>query len=486
MKTLLRTFCGALLLLGLWAAAAAQSHDQQFGYTRYYVVPGQEQALIQEFAKANTQYKTTGIPWHFYQFDDHTLEAVMPIKDLAELDRCMNAFKASLNLLPVEERVQLRDPAVRERSLIGQENGVLQMHHELSYFPENAPDFKGPVPYYEIVAYRAKPGQLANAFAHGRSLVELLQDIESPVGFEFCTFRIGGALNTFYIAFPATDAADLARRRAQQETLITPAIEAWRAKTRELVDEVRTVRGTYLPELSNDVEPPATTLAVVYEDRVKPGMLPTCVSAYEKLIAAQRDTDADVYWNASIMEDGRIYTWAPLDHYSDIDVLEEKIQDRNRQLDPARLGAAMQRFEKAVSGSQRWVVRQHTDLQYVHPDVDSPDDFAHFKQSEYTFALADRERVLTLCRDYAKLMRQHDVRSNILFFTAEFGGPDNLLYVREYGRSKEAVDELIAAAEEEIAGDAFDEWAKRYAALLTPKTKTYGRSAPEIAYLSQN
>jgi len=227
--------CGLALLL--FSSLHGQVQDELYHFTHLHIVPGQEQAFIManaSFAKNPPVHTVPG--WTTYVFSDHTIRITVPADDLTGGDT------AQLN------------SKVPPQTITKREEGILRYRADLSYAPAPVVGTgwqTEPAPYFEIVTYRAKPGQLEKALEMSRDLVDLLKMMNSPLAFQFWSHGPNGKRNEFEIAFPAEDADDLAERRAAHSTNRSLAVMDWEADIPIYVDKIRTVTGRYVAEMSD-------------------------------------------------------------------------------------------------------------------------------------------------------------------------------------------------------------------------------------------
>lgn len=248
LKNILCT-CGLALILLI--SLPGQAQDELYHLLRFTLVPGQEQTFIRANADQNANDRNRSAQQHYaYVYSNHTVDIAVPTHELNDAESGPIKAWAELDWEPFADWVETRNPKTLAPTLKEYIELRLRRHAELSYSPAVAAPGE-PAAYYNIVTYIARPGQLDKVLKMSRQYAALMREIESPLAYEFYTYDRGEPVEMFEIAYPADGPDDLAERRAAHAALETAAIREWRKSLALLADELRTITGRYVAELSS-------------------------------------------------------------------------------------------------------------------------------------------------------------------------------------------------------------------------------------------
>lgn len=223
------------------------------------------------------------------------------------------------------------------------------------------------------------------------------------------------------------------------------------------------------------------TLLAINQEHIVDGKLEDYTSTYAKLKAALRAGGADLYWQSTLVSDSVLLNYIPIERMADLDKLEEKMSKRTEQVAAAELASLYQRFAYASDGMQRMVVRLHDDKSYWG-DYD-PETFDHFRFTEYRFAPKDHNTVFEMTTELRDMLAEKESKLPFAIYTYEMGGPSNQLIVIDYGTDRADLERRIADEDRLIAGAEFDDIRARLMQHIEPIMRSFGRDAPEFAYL---
>ncbi|WP_020567521.1 hypothetical protein [Neolewinella persica] len=247
LKNILCT-CGPALLL--FCSLHGQAQDDLYHLLRFHLVPGQEQTFINANADHDANNRSRSAqPRHTYVYSNNTVEVAVPTRELTDTESGQTNQVAELDWTPFADWTETRDPKTLASLLAAYQEYRLRRRADLSYAPA-VPTKTEPAPYYEIVTYRARPGQLEKVLEMSSQYAAQMREVKSPLSFDFYTYDLGDAVETFEIAFPAKDPDDLAERRAVHHANLPEAVKRLRAELSLYVNEVRTITGRYVAELS--------------------------------------------------------------------------------------------------------------------------------------------------------------------------------------------------------------------------------------------
>lgn len=475
--------CG--LALFICTNLIGQAEDKFYQLSRWHITPGQEQVVIDVFAKTSDIFKdNTELEWGFYLNHDHSLEVWQPMKDMAAIDRAEAAMNHAM-ASNAELRASDEERAAMEKLITKSERMILKYSGDKSYVPiGNSYSY---APYYENKVFRIKPGKYQEMMEHAKAHLPILHAMNSRVETEFYLYEYGGERDMYMISFPGHSAADLAERMAAHQASLTKEAKAWETKLKTLVDEAYTNTSTLVEEISAvptaaPGSKPSNLFAVSMEHFV-PGKEAEYAAIYGKMKDALRKGETDFEWQSDVLEDGRLYNFLPIDNMSDIDVINEQIRKRRYQLDQEEMAGLYQRLNFAnTASSTEMVVRFHPELSYLLPMMTDPTSFVHFQQTEYEFAPKDRGVVMQMAKEIKALYEKNVGAAPWQVFSYEFGGPGNVLVVRSYAPSKEALTSLREQDRELAASTEYKAWDAKRTKYLTVMKQTYGREAPEFGY----
>lgn len=281
--------CGLALLLG--TTLTGQGEDRFYQLTRWHITPGQEQAVIDNFAKTSATFRdNTDLEWGFYLNSDHSLEVWQPMKDMAAIDRADAALNHAMASHP-DRKPSADEYAARENMIAKTEAVVMKYSGDKSYVPTDH-DFSY-APYYENKVFHVKPGKYRELMAHAEAHLPILHAMNSPVETEFYLYEFGGERDRYMISFPGRSAADLAERRATHEAGLTEEGKAWEAKLRTLVDEVSATTSTLVEKISAvptaEARPESTNLFVISVEQFVPDQEAEYAAIYGRMKTALRE-----------------------------------------------------------------------------------------------------------------------------------------------------------------------------------------------------
>lgn len=240
--------CGLALIV--CSTLSGQSEDQLYHLLRFILVPGQEQTFIRANADHDENDLTRSAQRRYaYVYSNNTVEIAVPAHELNDPEGGPDHRWSELNWAPFSDWTETRDPKTMARTLKEYTEYRLRRHADLSYTPAAAAQTE-PAPYYEIVTYLGREGQLEQILEMGRQYAALMREIESPLSFDFYTYDRGEVAEIFEFAYPAEDPDDLAERRAVHKALETEAIREWHKSLALVAKEIRTITGRFVAELS--------------------------------------------------------------------------------------------------------------------------------------------------------------------------------------------------------------------------------------------
>jgi hypothetical protein len=479
----MRLFKTLLLLVLCCLAATGQAQDNpKYDLFRWHVKPGQQQLLIDYLGKVDAKYRAASNKgWDFYRYEDNTLEVIMPIRDYAELDRIQAQFSFARGSMTAEERKNVYDPAAMTMMVTGTESMIIEQHPGMSYAPAGEEALAGKMTALELSRYTYAYGDFDKIKEHNLKGIEMMRAAGSPLHMDFVTLDYGNG-QTFEVELLGLDRADLDRRIAEHERLMAgPAYEAWRKTARELAKQVNSTFGTKVATLGQEAKPSTDQLFAVANDQVVPGKETAYVAATEVANKHLRAGGADLYWTTSIQDDGMIRHFTPIRQMSDIDKVNEQFRKRWYQVGPEKMGEVMASFGGQTSTSHVTVMRNNVALGFLSDKIDVTSATPVYKIQVFDYNPDDQAKVMAFIEKTKAMNIKAGATSPYEIWTYAMGGPDNRIFVVDYGKDKASIDAAIAADFQKIGKD-LDAWMKELTGLLTEVETTYGRTSAAASY----
>jgi hypothetical protein len=470
------------LLLCCFAATGQAQDNPKYNLTRWHVKPGQQQTLIDAFEKIDAKYAAaSNRGWDFYQYEDNTLEVIMPLRDYAELDRLEAHIAFAIGSLSAEERKTVYNPAAVAKIVTGTENQILEKQLDMNYTPTGEEGMDDKLTALQLDRYTYAYGDWDKVKAHNDKYLALMRKAGSPVHMHIMTLDYGNG-QTFEVEFLGTDRADLDRRLAEHERLMAgPEYDAWVKGARELAKRVSSTFGTKVTTLGQEAKLSTDQLYAVSNDQLLPGK----AAAYEAAIVSfnkhLRAGGADLYWTTSVQDDGMIRHFTPIRQMSDIDKVNEQFRKRWYQVGPEKMGEVMASFGGLTSTSHVTVMRNHVALGFLTDKIDVASATPVCKIQAFDYKPEDKEKVMAFLKKTKTMLTKAGGGSPYLVWSYAMGGPDNRIFVVDYGKDKAGVDAAMAADMKKL-GNNLDGWVKELNALLTEGDATYGRTSVAASY----
>jgi hypothetical protein len=475
-----------LFLLLCCLAATGQAQDNpKYDLFRWHIKPGQQQLLIDYLGKVDAKYQAASNKgWEFYRYDNNTLEVLMPIRDYAELDRIQAQFGFARGSLSAEERQSVYDPAAMAMMVTGTEAQVLEMQSDMNYTPTGEEGMDDKLTALQLDRYTYAYGDWDKVKAHNDKYLALMRKAGSPVHMHFMTLDYGNG-QTFEVEYLGTDRADLDRRLAEHERLMAgPELDAWVKRAMELAKQVSSTFGTKVTTLGQEAKPSTDRLFAVSNSQVVPGKEAAYEVAMEGANKHLRAGGADLYWATSIEDNGMVRNFAPIRQMSDIDKVYEQMRKRWYQVGPEKIGEMETSFAGMTSSSHITVMRDHTELGYLQDKIDFTPAMSVYKIQVFDYNPDDREKVMAFLEETKKLGAKSGTSSPYQVWSYEMGGPDNRVFIVDYGKDKASIEASIAADMKKMGKD-LDGWVKELTSLLTEVESTYGRRSFRGSYLPE-
>ncbi|NJC28070.1 hypothetical protein [Neolewinella antarctica] len=470
-----------LILCSLTATGQAQDNPK-FDLTRWHVKPGQQQALIDALEKVDGKYAAaSNRGWDFYRYEDNTLEVITPIRDYAELDRLEAQFDFARASITDEEAKAIYDPASVAQIVTGTESMLIEKHLDMSYTPAGEEGMEGKMNALRLDRFVYDFANTPKIFEHGKKLVDMMRKAGSPVHMNFVTMDYGDG-QTFEVEYLGTDRADLDRRLAEAEKLLAgPEMEAWGKTATEISKRVSSTFGTKVTTLGREAKPPTNQLFVVANEQLLPGKEANYEATNEAANQLLRAGNADLYWTTSIQDNGMARHFIPIQQMSDIDRVYEQMRKRNYQLTPAQMKKTMASFDGQKSSSHLSVMRNHVDYAFLSDKIDVTSATPVYKIQAFDYKPEDGKKVMAFLEKTKTMLTEAGGGSPYQVWSYDMGGPDNRVFVVDYGKDKASVDAAIDADMKKMGKD-LDGWMQELTSLLTEVEVTYGRTSAAASY----
>jgi hypothetical protein len=475
-----------LFLLLCCLAATGQAQDNpKYDLFRWHIKPGQQQLLIDYLGKVDAKYQAASNKgWDFYRYEDNTLEVLMPIRDYAELDRIQAQFGFARGSLSAEERKSVYDPAAMAIMVTGTEAQVLEMQSDMNYIPAGEESMGDKLNALRLDRYTYAYGDWEKVKAHCDKGVELMRKIGSPIHMHFMTLDYGNG-QTFEVEYLGTDRADLDRRLSEHQRLLAgPEYDAWVKRAGELATRVNSTFGTKVTTLGQDAKPGTDLLFAVSNNKLLPGKAAAYEAACETANKHLRAADADLYWMTSILDDGMVRHFHPIRQMSDLDKVYEQMRKRRYQIPSEHMAKVMGSFEGLSSTSYVSVMRNHTDLGFLRNKIDGGPASAVYKIQAYDYNPDDRKKVMAFLEKTKTMLAVVGGNSPYEVWSYEMGGPDNRIFIVEYGKDKAGIEAEMASDFMKM-GTERDGWMKEATGLLNALEATYGHNSIRASYLPE-
>ncbi len=472
-----------LLLCFCCLATTGQAQDNpKYDLHRWYVQPGQQQALIDALDKVDAHYRAASDrSWEFYQYEDNTVEVIMPIRDYADLDRIEAQFDFARASLTEDERKSVYDPVAVAEIVTGTEQQIIELQPELSYTPAGEEALASEMQALQLSRYTHDYATTPDIREHGKKLVEMMRKANSPAHMHFYTLDYGSG-QYFEVVYLGKDRADLDRRLAEQkERMAGPEGDAWRERAMEIARRESVTYGTKVTTLGQEEKPATDRMYGVAVDYLKPGKEAAYVSAAEKFNGYLREGKADLYWTTSIQEDGRVMHFAPVRQMSDMDKIGEQFRKRAYQLKPAQQQEIGMAMDGLTSSSEVAVMRHHVPLSYLQEEIDADRNTMMYKVQTLDYDPADRQEVMAFLENTKAMLSKAGATTPYEVWSYNMGGPDNRIIVVDYGADKASIDASIAADYKSL-GTELDGWVTEMKRLLKEVEVTYGRKSERASY----
>jgi hypothetical protein len=287
---------------------------------------------------------------------------------------------------------------------------------------------------------------------------------------------------TFEVEYLGTDRTDLDRRLAEHQRLMAgPEYDAWVKRARELAKRVSSTFGTKVTTLGQNAKPSTDLLFAVSNDQLLPGKEVPYVAAAAAANKYLRAGGADLYWTTSIQDDGMTRHFIPIQQMSDIDKVYEQLRKRGYQVGPEKMGEVMASFGGLISGSHLTVMRNNVALGFLSDQIDVTSATLVYKIQAFDYNPDDKEKVMAFLEKTKTMLTKAGGGSPYEVWSYEMGGPDNRIFVVDYGKDKAGVDAAMAADMQKM-GNNLDGWIKELNGLLTTGEATYGRTSAAASY----
>jgi hypothetical protein len=475
-----------LFLLLCCLAATGQAQDNpRFDLYRWHVKPGQQQALIDYIAKVDVKYQAaSNRGWEFYQYEDNTLEVITPLRDYAELDRLKAQYNYAWGSLSEAERKTIYDPSVMAKMVTGTESMILEEQPAMSYAPAGEEDLTNQVTALLLERFTYAYGDWEKVKAHNKELLEKMRAAGSPLRMDIVTMDYGNG-QTFEVEYLGTDRADLDRRLSEHQRLLAgPEYDAWLKKAGKLATRVHATFGTKVTTLGQDAKPSTYLLFAVSNNQLLPGKAAAYEAACETANKHLRAADADLYWMTSILDDGMVRHFHPIRQMSDLDKVYEQMRKRRYQIPSEHMAKVMGSFEGLSSTSYVSVMRNHTDLGFLRNKIDGGPASAVYKIQAYDYNPDDRKKVMAFLEKTKTMLAVVGGNSPYEVWSYEMGGPDNRIFIVEYGKDKAGIEAEMASDFMKM-GTERDGWMKEATGLLNALEATYGHNSIRASYLPE-
>jgi hypothetical protein len=154
------------------------------------------------------------------------------------------------------------------------------------------------------------------------------------------------------------------------------------------------------------------------------------------------------------------------------------------QIGPEKIGEVETSFAGMTSSSHITVMRDHTELGYLQDKIDFTPAMSVYKIQVFDYNPDDREKVMAFLEKTKKLGAKSGASSPYQVWSYEMGGPDNRVFIVDYGKDKASIEASIAADMKKMGKD-LDGWVKELTSLLTEVESTYGRRSFRGSYLPE-
>lgn len=482
----MRLFKSFLLLFLSCLAATGQAQDNpRFDLHRWHVKPGQQQALIDYIAKTDVNYQAaSNRGWEFYRYEDNTLEVITPLRDYAELDRLQAQFNYAWGSLSAAERKTMYDPAAMAGMVTGTESMILEQQTAMSYAPAGEEDLASQATALLLERFTYAYGDWEKVKAHNNELLEMMRAARSPIHMDIVTMDYGNG-QTFEVEYLGKDRADLDRRLAEHKRLLAgPEYDTWQNKAAKLATRVSATFGTKVTTLGQDAKPSTDLLFVVSNEQLLPGKEAAYEAACEAANKHLRAADADLYWMTSLQDDGMARHFVPIRQMSDVDKVNEQMRKRRYQISPEQIGKVLDSFKGLSKSSHVSVMRNHTGLGFLRSKIDGGPASAVYKIQAYDYNPDDREKVMAFLEKTKTMLAVVGGNSPYEVWSYEMGGPDNRIFIVEYGKDKAGIEAEMASDFTKMGTDR-DGWLKEATGLLKDVEATYGRNSIRASYLPE-
>lgn len=464
-------------------AATGQAQDNpKYDIHRWHVKPGQQQLLIDYLGKVDAKYQAaSNRSWEFYRYEDNTLEVIMPLRDYAELDRIRAQFGFARGSLTEAERKSVYDPAALALMVTGTESLVIEQLPDLGYTPAGEESISGQATALLLDRYTYAYGDWEKVKAHIKKGLEMMRAVGSPVHMDIVVMDYGNG-QTFEAEFLGKDRADLDRRLAEHNRLLAgPEYDAWVKTAGELVKRVNSTYGTKVTTLGQEAKPSADLLFAVSNEQLLPGKAAAYEAACEAANKFLRAGGADLYWTTSVEDNGMVRHFHPIRQMSDLDKVYEQMRKRQYQVAPEQMGKVINSFKGLSSSSHVSVMRNHTDFGSLREKIDGGPATAVYRIQGYDYNPDDRDKVMALLEKTKAMFTKANASTPCEVWSYEMGGPDNRVFIVDYGKDKASIEGTIAADFKKLGAD-LGGWQKEWNDLLKKVETTYGHNSERASY----
>ncbi|CAH1001714.1 hypothetical protein LEM8419_02620 [Neolewinella maritima] len=491
MKPINQLICAVLLLCSLCTTTlSGQEKDQLFTVDRFTLQSGQESTFKDMVTKMTEAYVANGInrDIHWFRRDDGDYEVYIPVADYADVERLDYDFSYAYNSqIDTVARAKIYDQAVWPKVVKEQRNLIMKEIAELSYQPEGDEKIEGIAPYLEVTTYRLKPGvSWMDLRTKAREWVSLMEERDSPSNISFFVPDLGGDSRSFQVEIAANSAADLARRRSMQEGLADETTKQWQNDVSQMVEETGKTVVEYLPEMSNsDHDKYQATMLVVQRNYVSATEMDDYRNAIKISNAGLRAGKADLYWHSYVLDNGQAIAMAPIEGFSGMDEVYDKLRRRSYQIEPDRQEAYKRAREK-VDGvySEMNIMKYHHEMSYQPSgdQADLPRDYLVLTELEVK--PGKMEEMMELAEERAAKDMEMGSKTPYQLYTYRAGGASNRIVIAEFGPNAEALESSMAA-DEEALGSWKQDFRKRLEEVIESVSVAKGAQDMEMSYLEE-